>query len=229
MKKFAFILMACAACFSLAACSDDEEKQHVKPDGAGSFVDVRDGVEYHYVRYGNLEWTCENAHYIIGDETLSTVYQGSEVSNNDYSMANWEKYGCLYSQKGAKMAVPDGWRLPTDEDWQNLERHLGMPASDASALEWRGNTAQEMIAWEEDQLTLRLQLGGYYTQHTLMMTSGYRFMSAYGFYWTSTADESKTGEYYFYRKVVYNRNEVYRQSMEPDMQMLAVRFCRDVQ
>lgn len=49
------------------------------------------------------------------------------------------QYGFLYSHQAALKAVPEGWRLPTDEDWKQLERTLGLSASEADMNEaWRG-------------------------------------------------------------------------------------------
>lgn len=58
-----------------------------------------------------------------------------EKLNRNYS----QTYGYLYSLKGARKAVPEGWRLPTDKDWQQLEITLGMPAHELEAMDaWRG-------------------------------------------------------------------------------------------
>lgn len=70
---------------------------------------------------------------------------------------------------------------------------------------------------------------GYYTPYMIMQTPGYRFMGAYGFYWTSTKDESKNGEYYFYRKLYYESDQVYRQSIENNAQYLSLRLVRNAQ
>jgi len=61
-----------------------------------------------------------------------------ENKNGGYSA----QYGLLYTYEGALQAVPEGWRLPTDEDWKKLEETLGMPVSELDLLdEWRGNEA----------------------------------------------------------------------------------------
>ena len=45
----------------------------------------------------------------------------------------------LYTYEGALKAVPEGWRLPTDDDWKKLEATLGMSVSQIGMLdEWRG-------------------------------------------------------------------------------------------
>lgn len=76
---------------------------------------------------------------------------------------------------------------------------------------------------------LNLQFGGYYTSYLGSYDPHYWYLGSYGFYWTSTKDESKDGEYYFYRKISYHSDQVYRQSMEPKAYMLSVRFVRDAQ
>lgn len=49
------------------------------------------------------------------------------------------KYGYLYSHAAALKAVPEGWRLPSDEDWSRLEQTLGLSSAEANRLEaWRG-------------------------------------------------------------------------------------------
>lgn len=64
------------------------------------------------------------------------IYDLLESKNGGYA----SKYGLLYTYEGALQAIPDGWRLPTDEDWKKLEETLGMPASELDRLdEWRGN------------------------------------------------------------------------------------------
>lgn len=61
--------------------------------------------------------------------------KSAEEQNGDYS----KTYGFLYSLEAARKAVPEGWRLPTDEDWKKLETTLGMPANELDAFEaWRG-------------------------------------------------------------------------------------------
>ena len=52
-----------------------------------------------------------------------------------------KEYGYLYTLDGAKAAVPEGWRIPSDEDWKKLETALGM-SSDLDVMNaWRGENA----------------------------------------------------------------------------------------
>ena len=59
----------------------------------------------------------------------------AERMNNNYS----EEYGYLYTLEGARKAVPEGWRIPTDADWKKLEKALGMTDAECNEFEtWRG-------------------------------------------------------------------------------------------
>lgn len=215
----------------LTACSsDDEVASKVAPSSTGTFTDTRDGHTYGWVRYGNLEWMTENLAYNINDDvTNSSIYQPIDNYENNNDTTNLNKYGRLYTISGALTACPDGWRLPTDEDWQNLEKALGMNVSDATSKEWRGNVAFSMLTIKGDTCALNLKLGGFYDKFTIASETHWRFMGAFAFYWTSTKDGDKSGEYYFYRKLAYNRPEVYRQSMTPNSNMLSVRVVRNIQ
>lgn len=66
----------------------------------------------------------------------------AEKMNGNYS----KEYGFLYSWKGAQLAIPEGWRLPSDEEWLALETALGIPTSEAMKInEWRGDKAGDLL------------------------------------------------------------------------------------
>ena len=71
----------------------------------------------------------------IGPTALASM-QEAEEANGHYS----ETYGFLYTYEAAQRAVPKGWRIPTDEDWKQLEATLGMNADEIEKLNaWRGS------------------------------------------------------------------------------------------
>lgn len=217
--------------FCLAACSNDEDASlpNKTPEATGTFTDQRDGNEYHWIKMDGLEWMTDNLRYDLGDGINSSYY----LDYNDSQEYNYvdkfsAKYGFLYSYQGALDAVPDGgWRVPTDDDWKALERTLGMSKEEADALEWRGVTAGELMKQSEGGTLLHTLLAGYYTSLTVYQTPSYRFMGVYGYYWTSTKDENKEGEYYFYRKLYTSSSQVYRQSMDKSANKLSVRLVRN--
>lgn len=76
----------------------------------------------------------------LPEELLLDFYK--TVPNEEFA----EQYGYLYSYEAAQQAIPEGWRLPADEDWQELERALGMPQGDIVRMNvWRGNGQGELL------------------------------------------------------------------------------------
>ena len=70
------------------------------------------------------------------------LLNGFEADNGHYS----ETYWYLYSLDGALEAIPDGWRLPDDEDWMKLESVLGLSADECYQLNaWRGSSAGDLL------------------------------------------------------------------------------------
>ncbi len=221
-----FLVLIAVSVFVSCSKDDDSTPAKIHASASGTWTDPRDGTEYGWVRYGDTEWMTSNLKFKVDS---SYIYQDYNARDDEESEENLEKYGRLYSYRSALKACPDGWRIPTDEDWQKLEQYLGMSSSESNGLDWRGNIARNMLTLKGDTCDLGLRLGGYYTEHTIMGTSGFRFMGVYAFYWTSTRDNSKDGLYYYYRKLTYAQNSVYRQSMEPEQQYLNVRCVRDAQ
>lgn len=230
MKKLIYIFAAIAV---FAACSEDDESRLQMPQSSakGTFTDPRDGYEYRWVRYGNLDWMVDNAHYIIDNDAYCIIYSPSagEGSTDWNDRTYWSKWGCLYTIEGANMACPDGWRIPTDAEWQQLEQEFGMSATDAATYGWRGNIAQNLLTDTSDSTAIHLQLGGYYAKTWVNTSSHMREWSTMGYYWTSTIDETKDNPLYFYRKLMWNKSEVYRQSTAGDDLMFSVRYVRDAE
>ena len=101
----------------------------VEVEADGSFTDGRDGQEYRYVYIGSRAWMMENLNYQPATGTGSWCYK-----NDD---RNCQDYGRLYSWDAALSACPAGWRLPSDQEWKDLEIHLGMARNEADSTGWR--------------------------------------------------------------------------------------------
>lgn len=228
MKKISNILVLLCAMVVVCSCEKDEVTDiNVKASKTGTFVDSRDGFVYHYAKFGDTEWMLDNGHYFIDDATKCQKIIGPDDYNLDaYDKKYSARYGYSYTLTGAKEACPEGWRVPTDEDWQKLEQVYGMSASETAGRGWRGNCAYAMRELSADSTTLGILMTGYYTSYTIMQTPEHRLLGCFGFYWTSSADETKENEY-FYRKFAYNKKEVWRESTEDGHVMLFVRYCRD--
>ena len=63
--KYNLLLMLMGMSFCLTSCSDDDDAvAKVAPSATGTYTDPRDGNEYRWVRYGNLEWLADNFRYV---------------------------------------------------------------------------------------------------------------------------------------------------------------------
>ncbi|MCF8307388.1 MAG: hypothetical protein K9I68_00105 [Bacteroidales bacterium] len=100
----------------------------------GTFTDPRDGQTYETVEIGNQVWFAENLNY----ETDNSWCYDNDPDNGD-------TYGRLYNWEAALDACPDGWHLPSDEEWKTLEMELGMSQSEADDDGWRGYDQGEQM------------------------------------------------------------------------------------
>lgn len=129
-----------------------------------------DGNGYDTVYIGGQVWMQENlkvTHFADGtpipNVTGDTPWKDLENDyidkaycwyNDDFS--NKDVYGALYtfaaatngdgSGSNVQGACPDGWHLPSDAEWKQLEMFLGMSAVDADATHDRGTNQGSQLA-----------------------------------------------------------------------------------
>ncbi len=151
-----------------------------------------DGNFYRTVEIGGRCWFAENLDYET--ETGSWCY-GEEASNCD-------RYGMLYnfetamggsSEEKAQGICPEGWYIPTDEEFKIMERSLGMGRLDSNDSGWRGgelNVGDKMKSANNcsergenfcGSSRFDVLLGG-----TRSSAGAFRYFETHSFLWTST-------------------------------------------
>ena len=125
-----------------------------------TFSDTRDGKTYKTIEVNGLIWMAENLNF---ETEGSWWYQDNE--------ANGKKYGRLYTWDAAVRACPSGWRLPTNEEWQELIESYGGLDSGYEAVIEGGQSGIDIL------------LGGYRDLNGKFGRAG-----AYGGYWTEKED-----------------------------------------
>lgn len=101
-------------------------------------VDKRDGQVYRTVKIGEQVWMAENLNY-QGDFT-SYCYENDDE--------NCEKYGRMYSPDDAKTACPEGWRLPSAQDFVDLEDNTGKDMTALRTTEgWESGNGSDLYGF----------------------------------------------------------------------------------
>lgn len=123
------LLLAVLALPALAAKKQPSPTKSAKPAGKsksvaapakpaapakGSMTDSRDGKTYRTVVIGTQTWMAQNLDF---KATGSACY--------DNKKQNCEELGRMYDWEMAKTACPDGWHLPTEDEWDLLEKEAG--------------------------------------------------------------------------------------------------------
>lgn len=232
MKKYiGLLVLATVLCM---ACTDDDSVT-LTPTDRGTVTDS-DGNPYAWVRIGDLQWTTTNARN--GASMAYATYNLYGYDDYVFDSRSWRKeieseyipeWGNLMTYETAIASAPDGWRLPTDEDWMKLEKALGMSDSEAHATGWRGSGVGELLMQTgEGTPEVGLQVGGALLwSSTYGMRLSFLHQKEMGYYWTSTIDPTVTDyQGAYYRKVVYGRTDVAREVSKTD-KYFSVRWVRD--
>lgn len=115
----------------------------------GKFQDSRDSYQYNFIGIGNQIWMAQNLAYLPfvnavkdGSEDITLPvsdqdsmyyyvydYDGTSVSAAK-ATSNYQNGGALYNWKAASDACPDGWHLPSYDEWQVLVDFVGTDAGE---------------------------------------------------------------------------------------------------
>ena len=122
MKRIMIYFVAIIFATALFSCGENgegtdnnEEKDTIEAVVDTKLTDKRDGHVYETVEIGEQTWMAEN----LAFETDSGSFAYDEDENNV------AKYGRLYNWKTAMQVCPDGWHIPTIEEWTTLVDFFG--------------------------------------------------------------------------------------------------------
>ncbi|NQV01288.1 MAG: hypothetical protein HQ542_01475 [Bacteroidia bacterium] len=146
------------------------------------FVDERDKDEYKIVPIGEQWWMAENLRF---QTEKSRCYKDKEDL--------YIECGQFYSYEDALIACPDGWHLPSDDEWISLEIAAGMFARHAKEMGWRGTPPGQAPA---------LLLGGE-TRLNLSMCGRFLYITSDNAYWSGNSRHA-----YYWTKTRYKDNTI---------------------
>ena len=189
-KYVSFIVLLCMVALQYS-CEEVEPKIETE---LGTIIDY-DGNSYSTIQLGDQWWMVKNlktTHYADGTE-IPLVESNSDWKDlgyderaycyyNNSTINEARIYGALYTWTAAMNGTtssnsnpsevqgvcPDGWHVPSDDEWKELEIFLGMTqaATDLSGL--RGANEGSMLASSPDGW-----IDGYLDRDTTFGTSGF--------------------------------------------------------
>ena len=144
--------------------------------GQAKFTDPRDGNEYRTLTVQGVTWMAENLRYKPAG--------GADYFDNDPN--NVPIYGMLYDWETANKVCPDGWHLPSGNEYHELVNF---------------NEQKERWGYRaSDPESFRIQLAGMQNYEGIFTE-----LDESGYYWTSTEYNKDYAEYFSYFFISQNR------------------------
>jgi len=191
----------------------------------GSVNDI-DGNSYGTVKIGSQEWMAENlkvSKYRNGIE-IQDVYGTFDWRNLDdsesgaYTSYNHNMggyYGNLYNWYAVineNKLAPEGWHIPTDDEWKDLEMSLGMSQAEADLNDFRGTNEGSKLAgnspskeWSMNELRIDSEFGasGFNALPGGKRDANGNYYNEGGtcYFWTSTPKPSSNNDYAWSREL----------------------------
>ena len=219
---------------------------------AGSITD-QDGNTYDYLTYGDQVWTVENAEMVtyrdgtaIPEVTDPTQWEALTTGawayyNNDPTkgkLYNWYAVMGIHDtdpNTPNKEFAPEGWHVPTDNEWTSLEVYLI-----AIGYNYDGTTTENKIAKAMASTTgwiSSIELGAIGNDQSLNNSSGFNAFpegnratngsfnneDGYAIFWSSTENDTDNA---WYRYLGYNSSYLDRNGTNKQYGF-SVRFVRD--
>ncbi len=196
---------------------DNEEYEGPPVFACGdTLIDSRDDNEYATVEIGEQCWMQEDLRFNCALEGYVNISSASSWSGtNNCGNQGIGYIGMLYqwpvamdgeNEEGSKGLCPEGWYIPTDDDFKQLEMHLGMTQGQADGTGYRGGD-------QGIQLKDNLTWNGTNSSEFTALPAGYRYghgaldnVNSRNAWWTSSIGTSN----YWIRMLSSDSSSVYR-------------------
>ena len=153
-------------------------------------------------RIGSLEWSAQNLNtaHLTNGETIPEIKSIEELdttSENNMPGFVWpnfdpklgKKFGRLYNRAavfGSSGLIPDGWRVPTPADFDDLAKNAGiLPLANDSTMFEPDSASRKGDADKLDDV-LSLQYAGY------VLSDNYQNLSDGMYLWAAPKDDNES-------------------------------------
>jgi len=205
----------------------------IQPDQYDSIIDIRDGQVYKIVKIDNQWWMQENLNIGIEIDGMKDAADNDTIEKYCYNdlETNCNIYGGLYqwdemmyynpsdsSITGTTNGIcPSNWHIPTDAEWKELEKVLGMSQDETDKNNtWRGSD-------EGDQLKSGSSSGFEAMMGGDLTLGNYSEVGTSGLFWTSGESDNLDS---YYRKITSGYSGIFRGDW-PKKSGLSVRCIKD--
>jgi len=228
--KKSFRLVVCFLVIIFSSCEEDEKP--VPVNETGTLTDI-DGNIYQTVKIGNQWWMAENLKVTKFRDGTPVPY----IQDPLVAWTNIQEAYCIYDNVqnapgflykynvliNPSQLAPDGWHIPTDTEWKQLEMQLGMTNDQADAFGWRGSDEGEKLkiagnaAWAFYENVWATNESGFSAEAGSCVLfngkSGNPGIQYNGFWW-SASEHSSTESWY--RHMDYKDRRVFRSHGQKD-------------
>ena len=175
-----------------------------------------DGKTYTTIKIGNHRWLQQNLNSDSHPISESVCYE-----NESY---NCEAYGRLYSWEAAYSIANQipGWHLPSDDEWKDLERALGMNEDVLNNTSYRGSNQGTQLQIGNSEFGARLAgeaWGG-----------AFHYLGQIGSFWTSstsTPNIPAAARIYYYSRTISATDEGISRDANLVSDKISVRLVKD--
>ena len=198
----------------------------------GSVTDI-DGNTYRTVKIGDQWWMAENLKVTSFNSGKKIDHIEDKDAWRNAGMPAYAVYnnisgpGLLYNFQVVNAPdeiAPEGWRVPTDDDWKILEEYLGMPVDELDEINWRGTDQGDQLKVESTKTSGWISYDGVWGTNSTGFSAvggscrvfngewGVPSTSHSGYWWTSTPNNG----YGFYRYLDYKKSGIFRYAAHPN-------------
>lgn len=147
--------------------------------GLNSPVTDEDGNKYYYTSIGSLDWFIQN----LATDGAGIPYENSEVMSYIF--------GRYYSYEEALTACPDGWRLPTESEWEEC---FGDCSSGDIMADVHFNGEKMWEFWPEVEITNSTGFSAVPAGYANLASKDFTGITEWAMFWVTPDDTDTAGD-----------------------------------
>jgi uncharacterized protein (TIGR02145 family) len=215
---------------------------------SGTVTDI-DGNVYTTVTIGTQVWMAENLKVtkyrdgtaipnVTDGSAWAALTTGAYCIYNNNASNEVDTYGALYNWYAAvdvHNIAPTGWHVPTDAEWKELEKALGMSQAEADGTGYRGTNEGSKLSgnanlWVDGVLENDSEFGssGFNALpggDRTYTDGSFRLNGEFGNFWASSGDGAGGA----FRLLHYSNTDIYRVNSNNLRFGYAIRCVRDTE